>query len=82
MGNQIIERYHATFRERDKVIRGLKTEKSANQYMKNWKTYYNFVKPHMTFKGLTPSEVAGISIGTERNKWMGLLKLSQSNTSQ
>ena len=46
MGNQIIERYHATFRERDKVIRGLKTEKSANQYMKNWKTYYNFVKPH------------------------------------
>ena len=80
--NQLIERYHGTFRERDKVIRGLKSEKTANQYMDNWRTYYNFVKPHMTFNGLTPSEVAGISIGTERNKWLSLLKLNQSNTSQ
>jgi transposase-like protein len=48
MDNQLIERYHATFRERDKVIRGLKTEKSAEQYIENWRTYYNFTKPHMT----------------------------------
>ena len=78
--NQLIERYHGTFRERDKVIRGLKSEKTANQYINNWRTYYNFVKPHMTFNGLTPSEVAGISIGTERNKWLSLIKHSQ-NTS-
>jgi transposase-like protein len=74
--NQIIERYHGTFRERDKVIRGLKSDASAERYMENWKTYYNFVKPHMTFNGLTPSEVAGISIGNDRNKWLGLIKLS------
>ena len=76
MGNQIIERYHATFRERDKVIRGFKSEKTANNYLENWKTYYNFVKLHMTLSGLTPAEVAGLNIGAERNKWLSLIKLS------
>lgn len=76
MDNQIIERYHGTFRERDKVIRGLKSEASAERYMQNWKTYYNFVRPHTSLGGLTPSEKAGISIGAERNRWMGLVKLS------
>ena len=78
MDNQIIERYHGTFRERDKVIRGFKSEKTANQDIDNWKTYYNFVKPHMTFDGLTPSQMAGISIGNDRNRWLSLIKLSQS----
>ena len=76
MDNQLIERYHATFRERDKVIRGQKNEKGAERYIANWKTYYNFIKPHMTFNGLTPSQVAGISIGNERNRWLSLIKLS------
>ena len=57
----MIERYHATFRERDKVIRGFKSEKTADKYIENWKTYYNFVKPHMALNGLTPSDVAGIN---------------------
>lgn len=74
--NQLIERYHATFRERDKVIRGFKSEKTANRYLDNWRTFYNFVRPHTSLNGLTPSEVAGISIGIERNRWMSLIKLS------
>lgn len=78
MDNQLIERYHSTFRERDKVIRGFKSEKTAEKFIENWRTYYNFVKPHMTFNGLTPSEVAGLSIGNERNRWLSLIKLSQS----
>ena len=77
--NQLIERYHATFRERDKVIRGLKSEKTAEKHVENWKTYYNFIKPHMTFNGLTPSEVAGINIGAEKNRWLSLIKLSSHN---
>jgi transposase-like protein len=75
--NQIIERYHGTFRERDKVIRGLKSDASAEVYMENWKTYYNFVKPHMTFNGLTPSQMAGIDIGNNRNRLLTLIKASQ-----
>ncbi len=75
--NQMIERYHATFRERDKVIRGFKSEKTADKYIENWRTYYNYVKPHMALNGLTPSEMAGINIGIDRNRWLSLLKLSK-----
>ena len=45
--------------------------------MENWKTYYNFIKPHMTFNGLTPAQVAGINITNERNRWLSLIKVSE-----
>jgi transposase-like protein len=74
--NQIIERYHGTFRERDKVMRGFKNKKATERYVDNWRTYYNFIRPHTTFNGLTPSEVAGIGIGADRNRWLSLIRLS------
>lgn len=76
MDNQIIERYHGTFRGRDKVIRGFKSENTATRYIDNWQSYYNFIRPHTTLNGLTPAQEARISIVTERNKWLNLIKLS------
>jgi len=35
--------------------------------------YYNFIKPHESLDGKTPSEIAGITIEGD-NKWLTLMK--------
>ena len=37
--------------------------------------YYNFIKPHESLDGKTPSEEAGISIDGE-NKWLSLMQVA------
>jgi len=54
-----------------------RVDTTAEVYMENWKTYYNFIKPHMTFEGLTPAQMAGLNVSQERNRWLGLIKASQ-----
>ncbi len=75
--NNRIERYHGSFRERDKVVRGFK--KGNNILTDSYRTYYNFVRPHQALDGKTPSEVADISLDLGNNRWNGLLKCSMEN---
>jgi len=77
--NNKIERFHNSFRERDKTIRGFKKEDTP--IISGFRTYYNFIRPHMTLNGHTPSEVAGINFGIfqDDNRWMELLKKSINN---
>jgi hypothetical protein len=49
----------------------------AQRYVDNWQTFYNFVRPHQSFNGLTPAEMAGLNIGAQRNRWLDLIKLSK-----
>jgi len=77
--NNKVERYHNTFRERDKIIRGFKSNKTAQDWSDAFRLYYNFIRPHTTFNGLTPSQVAGINLNLPTNRWIGLLKLSLQN---
>lgn len=72
--NNIIERLHRTKREREKVMRGLKTEKTPVIPMQD--IYYNYVRPHRALEGKTPAETAGIGIIDDKNKWLGLIKKS------
>ena len=58
--NNIVERFHGTIKERTKVMRDLKSPESAKLIMAGWATHYNFFRPHMSLKGKTPAEAAGI----------------------
>jgi len=68
--NNNIERYHGTFRQRDKVMKGFK--ENQKQYSENFRTYYNFIKNHGSL-GTTPAQKAGIN---ERPEWRELLAKS------
>jgi hypothetical protein len=62
-----------SIREREKVMRGIKSMKTP--IFPGNKVYYNFIRPHFALKGKTPAEAAGIGVDAE-NKWMELLKRS------
>lgn len=78
--NNKIERYHNTFRERDKVMRGFQNKETAEQYNKQFKTYYNFIRPHQALNGLTPAQASGIEEPREIKKL--LLKSLSAETRQ
>jgi len=55
-----IERFHSTIKSRTKVMRGLHNLKSARLFMDGWLVHYNFFRPHMSLRDMTPAQVAGI----------------------
>jgi len=66
--NNVIERYHESFRQRDKTIRGFKG--NQKQYTNKFRTYYNFVRKHQELK-MTPAQRAKIA---ESDLWKDLLE--------
>lgn len=77
VNNNTLERYHGTWRERDKVMRGLKSNGTAGKMLENYRTYYNFIREHSEL-GKTPSEEAGIDLTDRKNRWIGLIEKSSS----
>jgi len=75
INNNTLERFHGTYRERDKVMRGLDDKQTASQMLENYRTYYNFIREH-SILGHTPAEEAGINLELGRNKWVGLITQS------
>lgn len=74
--NYPIERLHNNIRTRTKVFRGFHgSNESAKSIMKGWEVYYNFIRPHLSLKGKTPSELA-TDIRLKDNKWLELINLS------
>ncbi len=74
--NQHVERLNGTQRERTKVFRGLADEKSLLRHSKDFRTFYNFVRPNQALNGVTPAEKAGINLKLGNNKWLSLIKQS------
>jgi putative transposase len=57
--NNPIEIFHNTVRENYKVMRKFYSAITTYNYLRFFRNYYNFLRPHMTLKGLTPAEAAG-----------------------
>jgi transposase-like protein len=75
--NYPIERLHNNIRTRTKVFRGFHgSTESAKSIMKGFEIYYNFIRPHLSLNGKTPSEFATDIKLKENNKWLELINLS------
>jgi len=71
--NNLIERFHGTVKERTKVMRGFRDDKTAALFAKGYRIYYNFVRPHKALRGLTPAEAAGLQRRKTKNRWLGII---------
>ncbi|MGI0070227.1 MAG: hypothetical protein ACREAN_08240, partial [Nitrosopumilaceae archaeon] len=69
--NNKMERMNGEVRDREKVMRGVKTEESP--ILKGSQIFHNFIRPHDGLNGKTPAEVAGIKVEGE-NKWLTLIQ--------
>lgn len=66
-----MKRFNREFRDREKVIRGLK--KSDSRMISGYQIYHNYLRSHMGLDGSTPSEKCVISV-KESNKWITLIQ--------
>jgi hypothetical protein len=69
--NNLMERMNGEMRDREKVMRGIKTVESP--IFQGLQIYHNFVRPHMGLDDETPAEVAGIIMERE-DKWKTLIQ--------
>ncbi|MBI3841728.1 MAG: IS1/IS6 family transposase [Thaumarchaeota archaeon] len=71
MNNNKMERLNGEFRDREKIVRGIKKDDSV--LIGGYQMYHNYLRPHQGLDGKTPSEVAGIKIEGD-NKWITLIQ--------
>ncbi|MFI5450259.1 MAG: DDE-type integrase/transposase/recombinase [Candidatus Bathyarchaeia archaeon] len=69
--NNKMERMNGEIRDREKVVRGVKSEDSP--LIAGLQIYHNYVRPHMGLDGKTPADMAGIEVRGE-NKWLTLIQ--------
>jgi transposase-like protein len=71
MNNNKMERLNGEFRDREKIVRGIKTKDSV--LIHGYQMYHNYFRPHMGLEGKTPAEACGVKIEGD-NKWFTLIQ--------
>lgn len=71
MNNNQMERMNGEFRDREKVIRGVKSANSP--LFDGYQIYHNYFRPHLGLDGKTPAEASGVKI-EGNNKWLTLIQ--------
>ncbi len=69
--NNKMERMNGEIRDREKTFRGLKRKRTP--ILSGYQIYHNYIRPHESLNGKTPSEACGITIEGE-NKWKTLIE--------
>ena len=69
--NNKMERLNGEFRDREKVMRGLK--RTDTPILKGYQLFHNYIRPHEALNGQTPADLAGIKVMGE-NKWITLIQ--------
>ncbi len=68
--NNPIERFHNTVKENYKVMRRFCKLETAYKFLKFFRNYYNFIRPHKSLNWKTPAERAGFG----NWNWYSLIK--------
>ncbi|MDP2841945.1 MAG: DDE-type integrase/transposase/recombinase [Candidatus Methanoperedens sp.] len=71
MNNNKMERINGEFRDREKVMRGLKS--TDTPIIAGYQIFHNYMRPHEALKGKTPAEACGIDVVGD-NKWITLIQ--------
>jgi len=71
-----MERMNGEIRDRERVMRTL--EKADSPILAGMQIFHNYIRPHMSLDGKTPSEVAGIGI-EGKNKWLTIIQNATNN---
>ena len=66
-----MERFNGEFRDREKVMRGIKKEDSF--IFDGYQIYHNYVRSHMSLDGKTPAQSCGVDV-QGNNKWLTLIQ--------
>jgi transposase-like protein len=74
--NNKMERFNGELRDREKVMRSLKT--ADTPILKGMQIYHNFVRPHESLNGDTPADRAGIKVEGV-NRWFTLIQNASQN---
>jgi transposase-like protein len=76
MNNNKMERFDGEVRDREKVMRGLKTKDTT--ILTGYQIYRNYIREHQGLDNKTPAEVSEIKIEGE-NKWLTLIQNASKN---
>ena len=76
VNNNKMERMNGEFRDREKVVRGIKKDDSV--MFDGYQLFHNYLRPHQGLDGKTPSEACGIII-QGKNKWKTLIENASRN---
>jgi len=68
ISNNLIESFHHQFKAWYKTKQGFNSFDSANNLISMFIFFYNFVRPHSSLNGLTPAQVAGLSLTTKEKR--------------